>query len=54
MSIHQVKSRIENLAVGTIAAVALLAVIATTQHKDEADDQAARAHVEQQRKGAGK
>lgn len=51
MSTRDLTARIENLAVGTIAAVALLSLLAYSQHQDAAADQAAHAHVEQQRKG---
>lgn len=46
-----ITARKDNLLVGLIAAVTL-ALLVHAQHKDEADDQAARVHVQQQAKAA--
>lgn len=49
----QIASRIASLKL-CAACAAILCILGFTQHKDEADDQAARVHVEQQRRGDGK
>jgi hypothetical protein len=54
MTEHDIAARAHHWATATIAGVALLAVLAHTQRQDEADDKAARAHVEQQAKGERK
>lgn len=54
MTQHEITARAHYWAVSTIAAVALVAIVAGTQHQDAADDQAARAHVEQQRTGGAR
>lgn len=51
MSYHEIVARAHYWAITTIAGVALLAILAHVQHQDEADDHAARVHVEQQRAG---
>lgn len=48
---NQIASRIASLKL-CAACAAILCILGFTQHKDEADDQAVRAHVQQQAKAA--
>lgn len=54
MSTHETAARAHNWTIGAIAGFALVAIVAHTQHQDEADDKAVRAYVEQQAKGERK